>query len=93
VAYADLRDCSEPLRFAMKAARRAPRAQGITVSFFAAAATTPLMKRVLVFMILFLDLFFWRLPLLEDEYDPAIGPVFGSSKKILETRNKFRGHL
>jgi hypothetical protein len=41
----------------MNAARRAPRAQGITVSFFAAAATTPLMKRVLVFMALILSLF------------------------------------
>ena len=56
-AQADLRVCSDSLRFAMNVARRAPRAHGITVSFFAAAATTPLMKRVLVFMALILSLF------------------------------------
>ncbi len=38
-------------RVAMKAARRAPRAHGITVVSFAAAATTDLIKRVFVFMI------------------------------------------
>ena len=38
------------LRLAMKAARRGPRAQGITVLSSAAVATTDLMKRVLVFM-------------------------------------------
>ncbi len=40
----------------MNAARRAPRAHGMTVSFFAAVATILLMKRVLVFMALILDL-------------------------------------
>tara|TARA_R110002050_G_scaffold40784_1_gene99333 strand:- start:221 stop:391 length:171 start_codon:yes stop_codon:yes gene_type:complete len=35
----------------MKAARRAPRAHGITVVSFAAAATTDFIKRVFVFMI------------------------------------------
>ena len=45
---------STALRFAMKAARRAPRAHGMTVSFLAAVSSTLLMKRVLVFMALVL---------------------------------------
>ncbi len=49
--YAVLRTNAGALRFAMKAARRDPRAQGITVSFLAAVSTTDLMKRVLVFMV------------------------------------------
>ncbi len=49
--YAVLRTTGAALRLAMKAARRAPRAQGITVSFLAAVSTTDLMKRVLVFMV------------------------------------------
>lgn len=49
--YADLRVMVGVLRLATKAARRAPRAQGMTVSFFAAASTTDLIKRVLVFMV------------------------------------------
>lgn len=78
-----MRVCSGALRFAMNAARRAPRVQGITVSFFAAAAMTPLMKRVLVFMALILGSMCWgRLPLLEDEYAGSIGPLFGSFNKI-----------
>lgn len=58
--YADLRSWSEPLRFAMKAARRAPRVHGITVSSLAAVAMTPLMKRVFFFMALILNLIWLR---------------------------------
>ena len=43
-------------RLAMKAARRVPRAQGMTVSFSAAALVIDLMKRALVFMALVLDI-------------------------------------
>ena len=52
-----MRLASAVARFSMKAARRLPRAQGITVSFFAAAATIVLMKRLLDFMTLVLGLF------------------------------------
>lgn len=47
---ADLRATNTSLRLAINAARRDPRAHGIAVSFLAAVATMPLMKRVLVFM-------------------------------------------
>jgi len=43
------------LRFAMKAARRAPRAHGMTVSLSAAALVMDLMKRALVFIISILN--------------------------------------
>jgi hypothetical protein len=79
LAQAERRSCLLSLRLAMKAARRLPRAHGMTVSSLAAAATMPLMKRVLVFMGSILDVSGCGLvcPLLEDEYDGAIGPVFG----------------
>ena len=41
---------SAALRFAIKAARRDPRAQGMTVSFSAVAFVIDLIKRALVFM-------------------------------------------
>ena len=43
-------------RLAMNAARRVPRAQGMTVSFSAAALVIDLMKRALVFMALVLGI-------------------------------------
>jgi hypothetical protein len=51
VTYAVLRTGWGAVRDAIKAARRAPRAQGICVVSLAAAATTDLIKRVFVFMI------------------------------------------
>jgi hypothetical protein len=44
------------VRFAMNAARRVPRDQGMTVSVSVAALMIDLMKRALVFMALVLDL-------------------------------------
>ena len=44
-------------RLAMNAARRVPRAHGITVSFSAAACVIDLMKRALVFMALVLGIY------------------------------------
>lgn len=67
LTYAVLRKGACAVRLAMNAARRDPRAQGMTVSFLAAVSTIDLMKRVLVFMSQFLS--WWRcrlLPLLED---------------------------
>jgi|TARA_R100001143_G_scaffold27694_1_gene27502 hypothetical protein len=49
-----LRTGALPARFAIKAARRAPRAHGMTVSVFAAVSTTDLMKRGFFFMARFL---------------------------------------
>lgn len=75
---ADLRaDVSDALRLTMKAFRRAPRAQGITVSFLAAVSTTFLIKRVLVFIVSSSVCIFGSLPLLEDQYAGPIGRVFG----------------
>jgi hypothetical protein len=57
------------LRLAMKVERRAPRAQGITVSFSAAAFVMDLMKRALVFMVCALNMRFLSgrlVPLIED---------------------------
>lgn len=69
---------SEARRFAMNAARRLPRTHGMTVSFSAAAFVIDLMKRALVFMARVLGISFYRaLPLVETEYDGAIGPVLG----------------
>jgi hypothetical protein len=54
--YAVLRrGASAAWRFAMNAARRLPRVQGITVSFLAAVFVIDLMKRALVFMSLVLN--------------------------------------
>lgn len=50
MGQAALRDAAAAFRFAMNAARRVPRAHGITVSSLVAVAMTPLMKRALVFM-------------------------------------------
>lgn len=50
------RGASAARRFAMNAARRVPRAQGMTVSFSAAAFVIDLMKRALVFMSLVLSI-------------------------------------
>ncbi len=85
-AQADLRSFGSALRFAINAARRAPRVHGMTVSSLAAAATMPLMKRVFVFITLFLDLFdMGLLPLIEDEYGGPIGPDFGNAENFPKT--------
>ena len=49
-----LRVVAGAVRLAINAARRAPRAQGMTVVSLAAVSTTDLMKRVLVFIVFFL---------------------------------------
>ena len=48
---ADLRSTGAAERLATKAARRAPRAQGMTVSHLAAASVIDLIKRLFVFMV------------------------------------------
>ena len=50
-----LRTGAAPARLAIKAARRAPRAHGMTVSVLAAVSTMDLMKRGFFFMALFLS--------------------------------------
>ena len=56
---ADLRTGASDLRLAMKAARRLPRAHGMTVSLAAAVATTLFTNRAFVFMAQVLSDFAW----------------------------------
>ena len=75
-AAADLRSWEAALRLAMNAARRLPRAHGMTVVSVAAVSTMLLMKRLLVFMVVSSVFRVRACALLEDQYAAPLGPTF-----------------
>ena len=71
-------------RFSMKARRRVPLDQGISISVVFAVSMTDLMKRFFMFFALFLSALFCGvglLPLVEHQIARAIGPALGRIEK------------
>lgn len=74
--------CSLPARFAIKAARRTPRCQGISVFDVSAVLITDRIKRLLVFMLLSCSFLSapGHLPLVEHQIARPFGQVWGGKQ-------------